>query len=749
MYLFLDFETTWLDLYRDEPIQIWLLLVDNNWNIMRSYSSLIKPERSIDQLKTVVSHITGLTIDDIINAPSRALVCKEISDLFIDNPLIIGHNIWFDIHFLQKFFPTITTSISSICSIDTFTLSQYLIHYATSYSLESLIDVITTTNQYTNNSDTDTDSYDYHNALEDCKASMKLAYYLEQHLQLLSKQYGINISTIYTDPNNNVIKNLTHQSSSILQILSHIEKKWYDHTTYNTCQIIKPLPPLQKPVEKNSIDLYNQQDSIVSIWSLKNHSQCFVGHTAPQEVFLDIVKPYLTSPSSPVILATSAKQKVTAIKKILQSHGIYNIWFGKQEQYFDQSKRAYFQHKNTYTLHEILFIYSYCSHHHQWLSVLHLCNQEQYSIFDFLSLSKDQISYPISLFSHHGLFHWLKESHPCHHIIFLDPERRYKSFNSYQNNPFDWYHIIQFWENCLYAINLSRYDGFEDINKIRLYMSWFVWRIQVLVWLCWIETTRLFVGTSETKRTIDPMIANSDFRMTMSARVQITKWWNYIESLPCREPTQRSLMKQRRNMINDISNTIIVAEKKIYNTQLYYTYQTAVNYTSFPEFLEQFNNHHTIFLSTIDPNKSWYNNQHISTFKTRIQYEQTNDLQKVLAYIKEHIRNNVTRIVIMSDSALRAKQVFEKLHKQTYASQYSVYAENATWWTQKILTQLSKHKKNWPLIIIGWYQFLLSVCTQWVIMPADMMVYSYSSQFVQQMIGDISRWSSTTRYQSE
>ena len=41
-YIGLDFETTWLDPKKDEPIQIWIVELDVDGNIIDTFQSLIK-----------------------------------------------------------------------------------------------------------------------------------------------------------------------------------------------------------------------------------------------------------------------------------------------------------------------------------------------------------------------------------------------------------------------------------------------------------------------------------------------------------------------------------------------------------------------------------------------------------------------------------------------------------------------------------------------------------------------------------
>ena len=81
-YIGLDFETTGLDVSKDEPIQIGIIEIDEHGKIIGEYQSLIKPDKKTDELKHIVGFITGLSISDLETAPSRETVEQEIQKFF-------------------------------------------------------------------------------------------------------------------------------------------------------------------------------------------------------------------------------------------------------------------------------------------------------------------------------------------------------------------------------------------------------------------------------------------------------------------------------------------------------------------------------------------------------------------------------------------------------------------------------------------------------------------------------------------
>lgn len=84
-YLTFDFETTGLDTKKDEPIQIGIVEFDYEFNILQTYTSLIKPKKNIKELRSIVQHITGFDLQQLENAPSMDEVVPEIQDYFTPN----------------------------------------------------------------------------------------------------------------------------------------------------------------------------------------------------------------------------------------------------------------------------------------------------------------------------------------------------------------------------------------------------------------------------------------------------------------------------------------------------------------------------------------------------------------------------------------------------------------------------------------------------------------------------------------
>jgi DNA polymerase III alpha subunit (gram-positive type) len=137
-YVSFDFETTGLDLKKDEPIQFGLVKYDKDFNIIDKYSTYIKPRKKISELKNIVSFITGLKLEDLKNAPYIERVLPEIKKFFDSNTVLVGQNIEFDYNVLKKYWP----DFKPLVLVDTFVIAKTIFHFFPSYSLEVLFDFV-------------------------------------------------------------------------------------------------------------------------------------------------------------------------------------------------------------------------------------------------------------------------------------------------------------------------------------------------------------------------------------------------------------------------------------------------------------------------------------------------------------------------------------------------------------------------------------------------------------------------------
>jgi len=134
MIVCLDLETTWLDNTKDKIIEVALVKFNpKTGKIIDTYNTLINP---LIHIPEIISNITNIFDKDVEKSPILdEKILKEIDDFIWDNP-ILGHNINFDISFLEKKWIDFSNNII----LDTFFLSNILLFDKNSLNLWSLCD---------------------------------------------------------------------------------------------------------------------------------------------------------------------------------------------------------------------------------------------------------------------------------------------------------------------------------------------------------------------------------------------------------------------------------------------------------------------------------------------------------------------------------------------------------------------------------------------------------------------------------
>ena len=94
-YVVIDIETTGLDPYFDEIIEIAALKIKDGICVDQ-FQSLCKP---MEEISEFISQLTGITNEDLSTAPDLDTVLKDFFP-FVDGEILVGHNVNFDVNFL-------------------------------------------------------------------------------------------------------------------------------------------------------------------------------------------------------------------------------------------------------------------------------------------------------------------------------------------------------------------------------------------------------------------------------------------------------------------------------------------------------------------------------------------------------------------------------------------------------------------------------------------------------------------------
>ena len=157
----LDLETTGLDIRQDKIIEIGMIRFDGS-QVLDTYQTFVNPDRPIPPTVSQLTHITNPMVS---NAPHILDVLEEVAD-FVGSDAIVGHNVGFDLGFLQRY--KILTR--NRCT-DTYELASVLLPRAGRYKLSALAEQF------------GIDAEGKHRALADCTMTMKL------YNRLIAKAY--------------------------------------------------------------------------------------------------------------------------------------------------------------------------------------------------------------------------------------------------------------------------------------------------------------------------------------------------------------------------------------------------------------------------------------------------------------------------------------------------------------------------------------------------------------------------------
>jgi DNA polymerase-3 subunit epsilon/ATP-dependent DNA helicase DinG len=129
IYVALDLETTGLQAERDAIVEIGAVRFRGD-AVLDTWSSLVNPNRTLPQK---ITRLTGITQGEVEHAPSLNSVLPSLKRFIGEHP-VVGHNIQFDLAFLQRAGYTTPPP-----ALDTFELACILMPYASRYSLGKLM----------------------------------------------------------------------------------------------------------------------------------------------------------------------------------------------------------------------------------------------------------------------------------------------------------------------------------------------------------------------------------------------------------------------------------------------------------------------------------------------------------------------------------------------------------------------------------------------------------------------------------
>ncbi|HLG25178.1 MAG TPA: helicase C-terminal domain-containing protein, partial [Candidatus Gracilibacteria bacterium] len=174
IFVALDIETTGFEPGTDQIIEIAAIKFDGT-KTLDTFQTLINPERDIPP---IITHITGIKGEDLTAAPRLEEVKEKISQ-FIGSSPIVGHNINFDVTFLNQKGVFLKNEL-----YDTLQLAGILLPGLASYSLDTLTRVLKIEHR------------DKHRALSDTQATADLFSLLLKKIEAVDQETLFEIGTI-------------------------------------------------------------------------------------------------------------------------------------------------------------------------------------------------------------------------------------------------------------------------------------------------------------------------------------------------------------------------------------------------------------------------------------------------------------------------------------------------------------------------------------------------------------------------
>ena len=720
-FVALDFETTGLDIHNDVPIQIGLLEFDVNWKIIAWFQSLIYPEKTVKELKSIVWFITGLSVEKLQKAPHCDDLLVQLEPFFWENTVIIWHNVGFDLEFLKNFFP----SLKWKSCIDTFRLSQALLHYVPSYALEVLIEILESKEDFQkilqNIQPYINQEESFHDAYYDSKLTIALFWYLLKRVELLSSKYPI-------------LKNIIAESEGSFAEIFKNELSDYH------AKIELPLLKKNVPINTQMISWDYQV-----LLNEKERWKKYLVNNIPLKSLLSSL-----ASNKKVIFAFSNKSKLDIAKNLLNELGIKSLWFVKEEQTLNSEKLWMFVNKWSFTENEFYFLLKYFSHAEQWLWILEFNTKWDFEIYTALKDQRDVVNYPVVLATHWWLFSLLeqKEKYDWYSVVFFDVEWWYKWYNIYLSRSYDLNYTLNYLDMLSYKFWLQ-YELKKD-SEIKHNWEIFDEFKQFFIMFMWIlgqETKTFFTNTDATIQTLNPLKWDLAFYQTNKLLERFDEDWKTKLSWILQQNEFLTLWKQIEHMQKIFEGVMVVEKKMWWKSDFYFVYSEDVKFTNWEDFLSEFEWHDVIFLSNNDdslPNfldlTTENNDTAISSVEDKIFH-----LSKIPSVVKViesfDIKENPNWVIfILSVKKEESVALFEEFISRWFDERYLLLVENITWGSWK---NLFKAKHQWPKIIIWWYNFLLQLFAQKI---AISQLIIYNNKWKQQSLiySDILRYGQET-----
>lgn len=675
-YVSLDFETTGLDTQKDHIIQVWVVLFDTTGKIIDEFVSLVRPE-NYESMTTMTAFITWLSEEAIQSAPALSEIQDTVRSFFDEQTIVIGHNVWFDMAFAERFFPWLPHA----GTIDTYPRSQNFLHFVPSFALEVLCQYLLKNKEtfapiYNAMRSGEQDQTTFHDALYDAKCATALFLYMIKHVQTLINTYP-------------QVSHILHNTPSQL---------FYDVVDLSATKSslnIPSMPLLQRSITTPQLMVKKPDTPNFSVFPDK--TQFYIGNMSTTDIASYIAQ------QKNAICVFSHKTKADTIKHLLHDMGVYGIASLYEDQFFNQSRFDLLMRKASFTQEETNFLCKYLSHHLQGIGVMDIQQEYEKRIVYFLQETKPTQKAPLVFATHGHLYQHMKKYpnfYAWYTVYFFDQDRRYITYNDFASNTYDPEYFMKLLEKIVYTYkvcydtNATAYkEKYESIEEFYAF-------VQIFIGVLSVDVSKIFderpANTSSLQ--LDPLLYHHGLYQTQKLRETMLVWRDRLQAI-FPETVYKDILEHIDTLDMLLSSMVTVDKRQYDSGKYFFMYKETNRYVQWDEFLEVLQWYRTIFFSH-------YNTQ----YRLLQEQKKSSGMQIIRGTpntIMDHIRSAMqtgNRVFVVSTQKHMSHSLFDMLHAQWLHKEYTILAENITGWSGKNIFLWQHADKT---IIIGGYSFLL------------------------------------------
>ena len=227
----LDLETTGLSPGKDKIIEIGAVKTDSNGNQIEEFNSLVNPGILISDF---IENLTGISNDDVLSSLKFADIVDEFQS-FLDDSIIIGHNIEFDLRFLSEEGLKLNNKF-----VDTWRFSQIMLPDLLDLSLGSICNYL------------DINQQNAHRALSDAKFTLEVFLLLSEKYKNLDNKLQTAICNIISGKDNELFFLFN-------SVLNEIDPNLKNNIFFSPMEII----PKHNIKEKTKGNYFNYGDDVL------------------------------------------------------------------------------------------------------------------------------------------------------------------------------------------------------------------------------------------------------------------------------------------------------------------------------------------------------------------------------------------------------------------------------------------------------------------------------------------------------